>query len=94
MTWPHLLFCACEEIAEVNEHAAIALAHVLWHHHDTGEIVVLGRMFLLGGKKDGGGEEGRKRGGEMKGRGGEGGREGEGEREEGKEVGRKEGGEK
>ena len=48
---------------------------MLWHHHNTGEIVVLGRVFLLGEKKDGRGkrkgkeeEKGEKRkGGRMEG---------------------------
>jgi len=32
----HLFFPASEEVAEVNQHAAEALAHVLWQDHNTG----------------------------------------------------------
>ena len=48
---------------------------MLWHHYDTREIVVLGRVFLLGGKKDGRGKgkgekkkRDKRKGGRMEGR--------------------------
>ena len=44
---PHLLFPPSKQVAEVDDHVAIAFPHVLRQNHDAGEVVVLRRLLLL-----------------------------------------------
>jgi len=35
------------KLTEINEESSIALSLVMWHGHDTADIILLGAVFLL-----------------------------------------------